>query len=158
MAVVDLEVEILAQLGLDDAGPPLHLDDAVLQGMDHHLLLEGTEMQIPLLHGHQSPLHHLLAQPEPLLVGQQFAQGREIQDALPEEVVAELLTGHVALQIDDLARRQVDPACAVVLLQHESPVRTVLAEGTHDGWQDLRHLWPGHDGSMNNFARGIRDY
>ena len=120
----------------------------MLQGVDHHLLLEGTQVVIALLQGHQSPLDHLLAQAEVLLVGQQLAEGLEIEHALPQQVVSELLSRDVALEVDDVARGPVEPPRAVVLLQDQHALRPILAQHSHDGWQDLGRLGPDHDFSM----------
>ena len=72
-----------------------------------------------------------------LVVGQQLVEGREVEDALAEKVVAELLPGDVALEVDQFALAEVEAAHAIVLLQHQLPAGGFLPQGPQEDGQVL---------------------
>jgi hypothetical protein len=47
-------------------------------------------------------LDDLLADPELLLVSEKLLERREVQNALPKEIVSKLLSSHTALEVNQL--------------------------------------------------------
>ena len=64
-------------------------------------------------------------------------EGGDIEDAPAEEVVAELLAGRLAPEVDQFAVREVEPALAVVLFEDELAVAGLLPDGAEEDRQVL---------------------
>lgn len=101
----------------------------MFQGVDQDLLLQSLQMTVPLLEAHPSRQDDLLPDGLAFLVGEQVLERREIEDAMAEQVVAELLAGRLAPEVDQFAFREVEPAHPIVLFQNELAAATHLPDG-----------------------------
>ena len=147
VAVLDLQGEFVIGARGRGAGIPGQLDDRLLQGMDQDLFLQGKLMTVPFLHGHHAPLDDLLFQPLEFLIGQELAVLLEVEDALAQEVVAELLCGHVAAQVDQVSPAPGEPSGALQLLHDQFSIQGLLADGGHQGGKGGHGCRLGHLGS-----------
>jgi hypothetical protein len=142
--VVQPELEIAAEVPIERARQPGELQDGVLQGMEQDGTQQLVEPGIPLLHGHEAPLHHPVAHPRALAVGQQLVEGRHVEHAAPDEEVAELLAHGVAAQVPQIPTSPIEPTGPVVLLQHKLPPGALLVEGAHEGGKEMAEADFGH--------------
>ena len=146
-AVVEVELQITAEVVVQGAGNPGHLDDRVFHGVEEHGTQQFVKPLVPLLVGHQPPLDHAVTHASPLAVGEQLLQGRHVQHAAPDEEVSELLPDGIAAEVFQVAVSPVEPSRPVVLFQHELALRLLLVEGSHQGRQEMADTKFRHSGS-----------
>ena len=89
-------------------------------------------MVVPLTEAQQARLDDLLTDVGMLVSGNQLVERREIEDALAEEVAAELLAGDIAPQVGQFPSEEPEPSHTIVLFQDEFTVSALLPHGTQE--------------------------